>query len=505
MSKNSLLIIMSKVLGYTLLPHQKEHVQRIVTTLSTNKSILDLSLMGRGKTFTTSYSATVLRSVMVVICPASVETKWREMRSKYNAPVWKVISYESLRGRQNKQPKHGLLKRNDKVTKTGSTITSFGVTDELAEVTKSRNVLFVFDEVQKTKNKSTQAKACISLVSHACRSKKSRVILLSGTPIDKEEQSINILRMMGLITSSMLVRRDPETNIVKWIGFDKLYRTCIKMDEDSTLRTKDDFNMQKTRDYPKFAYQLFIKVILHKLSSKMPDDLKTKTLNIRNRYFRCTDSEKAVLNQYIGRMKFFTEELLNGGGDKKINIISNIQKCLVEIEKAKISMIVRNAEPIVEQGKKVCIMVNFKNTIETLKERFAYYSPIVIDGRTPKHKRQSMLESFQEDSDKSNIVIANMDVLSTGVDMDDKFGNRERYVFASPNYKTMVIQQMTYRFLRSDTKSDTTIDFVYGDCGKEESSILGCLAKKSCVMRDACKDNGNNSVKYPDEYLKVVG
>ena len=497
---------MSKVLGYTLLPHQKEHVKRIIKTLAKNKSIIDLSLMGRGKTYTTCYSACAIKCIMVVVCPASVESKWREMRDKYNAPVWKVISYESLRGMRNKQPKHGLLSRTDKVSKNDTHTTSFSVSKSLSEVTDSRWVLFVFDEVQKTKNKSATAKACITLVSHACSKAKSRVILLSGTPVDKKEQSINILRMMGLVSSIVLARTDPDTGVVKWVGFSRLYKTCIEKDEDRTLRIKDNYNMNRIKDFPKLSYDLFIQVVLRNLSSKMPSDVISKNLDIRNRYFTCTDSEKMKLATWIGEMRCFTEELLNGEGEKKINIMSNIQKCLVQIENAKISMIIRNARNVLTSSTntKVCIMVNFTSSLEQLKERLADYYPIVINGQVPKDKRYDLLKPFQEDNDDRRLIIANMDVLSTGVDLDDKNGKFPRYVFASPNYKTMVIQQMTYRFLRANTKSDTTIDFVYGNCNIEESSILGCLAKKACVMRDACLDGGNTKVKYPDEYLKVV-
>ena len=143
---------MSKVLGYTLLPHQKEHVQTIVDTLSRNKSVLDLSLMGRGKTFTTCYTACVLKCVMVIICPASVETKWREMKTKFNAPVWKVISYESLRGKCGKQPKHGLLKRKDKTTNNGSVVT-FSPTDDFPpQLTKKNCQPTFFFPDQRKKN-----------------------------------------------------------------------------------------------------------------------------------------------------------------------------------------------------------------------------------------------------------------------------------------------------------------------------------------------------------------
>ena len=189
-----------------------------------------------------------------------------------------------------------------------------------------------------------------------------------------------------------------------------------------------------------------------------------------------------------------------------INTFGAIQMALMGIEISKIDIIARNAHKVLkdEPTTKVCIMVNFTEPLKKLELLLGYFKPIVINGSIPKHKRTELLAGFQSRDLDSRLVIANMDVLSTGVDLDDKFGDRKRYVFASPNYKTMVIQQMTYRFLRTDTQSNTTIDFVYANCNKEESSILGCLSRKSCTMRDACLDKNNEKVTYPDQYPKVM-
>jgi galactitol-specific phosphotransferase system IIB component len=462
--------------------------------------------MGRGKTYTTSYIATVMKSIVVVVCPASVETKWKEMKTKYNAPIWRVISYESLRGVKNKQPKHGLLQRNDKQNRRG-VFTSFKVTDTLSSITKDRNVLFVFDEVQKTKNKSATAKACITMASHACIRKKSKILLLSGTPIDKNNQSINMLRMMGLITSNTLAFTDKETGIVRQVGYSKLHRVCMELNPVKTIDFEESYNLKKKiTDYPKVVYDLFIFVVLKYLSSKMPDSVSSHKLDIRNRYFHCTEDEKKNLEFNIRGMKGFFNENQTRLLRTDVNMFGAIQKALLGIEKAKIPIIARNAHHILtdDPTTKVCIMTNFTEPLKKLAELLGYFNPVVVNGAVPKHKRMEILSEFQSVSLESRLVIANMDVLSTGVDLDDKFGNRKRYVFASPNYKTMVIQQMTYRFLRADTKSNTTIDFVYGDCKSEESSMLGCLAKKACTMRDACLDRKNDNVKYPDQYPKIV-
>jgi hypothetical protein len=493
-------------LGYTLIEHQKEHVQRVVDTLSERKSIIDLSLMGRGKTFTTSYAATVLKCIMIVVCPASVEPKWNEMRTKYNAPVWKVISYESLRGVKGKQPSHDFLVRTDKKTQKG-TFTKFTASKTLKYITKKYNVMFVFDEVQKTKNASATAKACIALASHAYTTKNSKVMLLSGTPLDKEKQCVNMLRMMGLVTSGTLCFTDAETGIVRQVGFKKLYQTCKRLEPLTMNVLEDEYSLKKATNYPKIAYQMFIQIVLKHLSSKMPDDLKTKQLSIKNRYFRCTDNEKSQLTRHINSMKSFFNEDQTRMIQQDINSFGAIQKALFNIELVKVNIISRNAINVLKNNPKtkVCIMLNFTEPLTQLAEALGNYHPVVVNGKVPKHKRIEILSKFQEDTDECRLVIANMDVLSTGVDLDDKFGGRPRYVFASPNYKTMIIQQMTYRFLRADTKSDTSIDFVYGDCKAEESSILGCLSKKACVMRDASKDSNNDQVMYPDQYPKVVG
>jgi len=493
-------------LGYTLLEHQREHVQCLVDKFIQYKSMIDLSLMGRGKTYTTSYAATVMKAIVVVVCPASVETKWKEMKTQFNAPIWKVISYESLRGVKNKQPKHGLLNRSDKQNRRG-VFTSFKVTEALSSVTKDHKVLFVFDEVQKTKNKSATAKACIAIASHACAKEKSKILLLSGTPIDKKNQSINLLRMMGLITSSMLAYTDKETGVIRPVGFGKLRRTCLELNPVVTLRLEDNYNLAKrTTDYPKICYDMFIDIVLKYLSSKMPDDVMTYKLNIRNRYFNCTDEERLDIESHINDMKGMFNHTQTRLRRTDINTFGAIQKALLGIEKAKVGIISRNAQKVLLDNPttKVCIMVNFTEPLKKLALLLGQFNPVVINGAVPKHKRMEMLEEFQRDNDTSRLVIANMDVLSTGIDLDDKFGDRKRYVFASPNYKTMVIQQMTYRFLRANTQSNTTIDFVYGNCKVEESSMLSCLSKKACTMRDACLDSKNENVIYPDQYPKII-
>ena len=75
---------------------------------------MDLSVMGAGKTYTTSYLSLqpqFLSAHMVVICPVNVQPKWNSMGQKHGVPLKKCISYHSLRAAKGKQPAHGLLHR----------------------------------------------------------------------------------------------------------------------------------------------------------------------------------------------------------------------------------------------------------------------------------------------------------------------------------------------------------------------------------------------------------
>ena len=102
-----------------LYPPQVDHLERLKKIAKYNPVILDFSMLGTGKTFTSSYLALALgfRHV-IVICPPSLEHRWSEMKTKYGIPIDQIISYNSLRSTKCHQPKHGLLSRYDYITQS---------------------------------------------------------------------------------------------------------------------------------------------------------------------------------------------------------------------------------------------------------------------------------------------------------------------------------------------------------------------------------------------------
>ena len=92
---------------------QIPHVNKLGNIFKYSPVAFDMSMMGAGKTYTTSFLAHKLGfKNVVIICPATVEAKWKEMETK-GLKINKVISYQSLRSRKGCKPSHGLLNRID--------------------------------------------------------------------------------------------------------------------------------------------------------------------------------------------------------------------------------------------------------------------------------------------------------------------------------------------------------------------------------------------------------
>ena len=88
-----------------LQPEQIPQVKNLIEILKRNICAFDMSMMGAGKTYVSSEVAIRFGfKKVIVVCPASVVGKWREMKEKYGLNLEDVISYEGLRSTQDHQP-----------------------------------------------------------------------------------------------------------------------------------------------------------------------------------------------------------------------------------------------------------------------------------------------------------------------------------------------------------------------------------------------------------------
>jgi len=482
-------------LGFELTEKQFKHSIRLYDILSENICGFDMSPPGEGKTFVSSY----IRELMnfehcVVICPAKMEGKWNRMRD-YGVRIDKVISFQSLRSIKGKQPKHGLLNRLD----ISDTTLEFETTEECRKLI-IEGCFFIFDECQNIKNISNQFEACKTLSSQIIETGgKSRFLLISGTPIDTEEHSINMMRMLGFIKTSKLFTYYKISNRIEFLGAQELINFSLIFDKEATEKIIREYTFDKN-NIVHFCYLLFQKVIKKKITSYMPATHNEISLDCKNGYYFLPDDEALYLIDGIDQLHNASKYVESTNAVNKSNL-GGIIKALTVIERAKVKLFAKQTrkELISNPNCKVVIACNYKATIADLSELLSDYNPLILCGDVDKKLQDKRIESFQEFNLDYRLIICNLQVCSTGIDLDDKHGEFPRICFASPKYNISEMHQLTGRFLRMNTKSSAKLRFVYGIVGKKETSILNALAKKTEVMRETLEYHAHFPGDYKDE------
>ncbi len=494
--------------------YQIPHVEKLSDILTSNYCAFDMSMMGSGKTYTSSALALeLLFTHVIIVCPASVESKWKDMK-KYGVPIHSVISYDSLRSRKGSQPKHGLLTRID--AEDGSGVV-FKPTELLTKLV-TESTLIIFDEAQKFKNKNDQFYACKVLSESVWKiGGTSRFLLLSGTPIDKEEQAIHMLQMMGFIRSAKLFVYNKEERFLKLYGAQDLINYCNDINKEKTqefLRYNPFYhdNVQKN------CYLMFQRIIKPGITAAMPSP--KLTIDCKNGYYKITSSENAEELESaigaLGKASFYNEktgkvdfkQLAAGGfgaaGQKNAGY-GAIQVALRRIELAKVNDMARIAKTQLESDPdcKVAICVTYVDSLKNLDALLKDYKPIIFNGQVQKQKRAALIEKFQRFDTEYRVFLGNIATMSSGIDLDDKDGSFPRYAYVSPNYNILDLQQLTRRFVRLDSRSNATLRFFYGKIGAKEMSIINALSRKSTVMKETTGEY-TEDIKLPGEYTDEV-
>ena len=580
-----------------LILDQEKQAKSLIEILKRSIVAFDMSMMGAGKTYVASEVA--LRfgfKNIIVVCPVSVSGKWAEM-NKYGLGKLgrlQILSYEGLRSTKSSlnfgEPRllnHGLLYRKDpspfeglqtsgsknslknispklpslnKIMRKNGTAeipfeeseeqdevsrTEFFPSEELKEIVKE-GCLFIFDEAQKIKNKTAQwlATRCIAeqlWETLKGQDAKSRFLLLSGTPMDKEEHAVNLMQMMGFIKSVKLFNTEPDKSI-KLLGAQELINYCSSLEQSSKNSKKNTERAVRLLGpkSPTFAqnssvkeavvhlcYKLFQEVIKKEITSSMaPPKPEGVILDAKNGYYKYledytiyTQAELKVRERelvkgldQLGRM------MKTGGFRPGLGIINQakpddyinkfgLTKPLKQIENGKVPLFIRKARETLEKipNSKVCIFVNYLENLAEIAKALEAYTPILMYGSVPKDKRQGIINLFQRQDLKYRLYISITSVSATGIDLDDQSpkGSFPRYAFSSPGFKIDELHQLTRRFYRISTKSNATFRFVYAK-GHEEVGLLNNLARKTNVMKETLEKQVEGGVKFPGEYMNEI-
>lgn len=293
-----------------LYPHQKEHLKRLLGVFSEFPYAFDLTPMGGGKTYVGCSIVQAWKyKHVVVVCPVSVSGVWKDAFASEHFKVDnslistpKIMSYEELRGhkpsiaiKKATSPKsplrslfeseeeevkeillpHGLLHAKETAGKTvGKVGIEYRASERLVEICKE-GVIFIIDESYRVKNASAAVHEAVATITHTIAgvSSLSRILFLTGTLIDKQEQALNIVSLIGATRGPEMCSYDRVMRSIRLTGALDLIQFCkTKIDKLPKEAHPPDYGQRFITDRKEaatFCYNLLIKRILPRISSAM--------------------------------------------------------------------------------------------------------------------------------------------------------------------------------------------------------------------------------------------
>lgn len=504
----------------TLLEAQVPHVRRLLAIFEQHPYAIDLSMLGSGKTYTACAVAERMgaRNV-IVVCPVSVKSKWEHMQRAHGLPVSRILSFCELRSVTGKQPHHGLLTRRDYTMSlpvgNGDVVqfkrVEFEASRQWNETIRNEKTLLVIDEMQNVKNMSSQFFSTQAIIQTIFRHSKpsgsdSRVLLLSGSPVDKQEQVVNLFRLLGVVKSEELGKYCLVSRSMVYTGMEDIVRYCSSVDPVATSNTS------WRKDMREFAFHLFKDAVKPHVATGMPAPECKYTIKKLNACYRieskrdqvelkrgiCDLSDACKYDPESGTVNFSDVNFVGANNDS-LNSIRMVTLAMMKIESAKVETFVRIAKKrlVSSSREKVIIGVNYNDSIRCITTALSDHDPLVLNGALSSAQRARVLRQFQSPDTRYRLLVANVCVCSTGIDLDDKDGRFPRLALVSPNYSTIALYQMGQRLLRADTRSNSELHYVFG-IDLCEFMILRALARKSEVMRQfGCEKTGT---LYPGDY-----
>lgn len=483
-----------------LLPTQMDAYDRVCRILDSHHCYLDFSLMGAGKTFLTVKVAQHLRIPILVICPKTVKNVWHKMSKNYRVDIVETLSYESVAPRKSRKTgkpgtaKHGLLNHHpDNIGER-----KFSMTPKLHNLINS-GVLIVFDECQKVKNLSAQHYACAILARAVLGSNLSRFVLLSGSPIDKQEQTINFMHFIGFIVKPKLHAFYKNKSSFELLGANDLISVAKSVDKEGTDRFLAENELEKTRNHSTkevvtFCHRLFVEVISPRIVITMPAPMAP--LDVKNGFYKMSPESRYKLNQALDNLATTANNVVS----RKIPF-GALTPAFRAVEMAKREIFENCARKTLKYHPncKVIIFLNFTELLGILSDALREYNPLIIRGETTDKMRDKYVDDFQTDP-QCRLLIVTIQTGAMGISLHDLAGDSPRISFVSPSHHIQLIHQACYRAARHGAKSTSTVRNVYGVECEIETKIIDSLSRKGKIMKEVLSQQEKDNIKFPCDY-----
>jgi SNF2 family DNA or RNA helicase len=360
--------------GRPVMSHQKVAVEKLIP----NDRFILADDMGLGKTTSAIIAAIESGAKKVlIVCPASLKINWKREIEMYTnrrtliveGGKWGstfdfvIINYDIIKNY------HSLPDEDT------------GTQDSL--ILREHFDLAIVDEAHYINNTGAMRTQLMNDILDTI----PKVWLLTGTPMTS--RPINYYNLLKIVKSPLTLN---------WQGYVKRY--CkgfqFKANGRKVWKTDGAANLDELRERTKH-------VVLRRL--------KTDVLDL---------PEKIITPQFLEldnmlyqhEMEEFVKIAKDDRKKESISItLSRLMTARKIIAREKVPYTCELIDKFLELDKKVIVFTNFTDTLEMIKEKYSKHC-VVVDGRTPKLKRQEAVDRFQQDP-KVKVFIGN--IIAAGV------------------------------------------------------------------------------------------
>jgi len=422
-----------------LLPYQINNAENIIRILKNNKTGLDASDTGTGKTYTAVAACKAMRKRPIVVCPKAVMANWKRVCKLFNADPFFVVNYETLKnlkyydngGNRIKCP---YLTYDDNTKKY--------IWKDIPE-----DVVFIYDEAHKCSGLSTFNGALLLATKDTTN---NNILLLSATIADHPEKFKIFFYILNFIEEAQ----------AKQSGLD--FKKYMKIVDNWIMRDNKPMARIFKMLYPNRSTKMSIDVI--------PDFPETQIsavpYSMGNRREGEIEAQYAIIYDELEALKDKTKK------DKK-NPLVRILRAQQKIELLKIPLFVDLANDFMNDGFSVVIFVNFTATLKSLSELL--FTNCLIYGEQTDTDRQYNIDMFQ--NNKERLIIANIMAGGVGISLHDLDGRYKRASLLSPCWSATNMVQALGRIHRAGAKSKSIQRIVYVS-GTAEEKICDKLQTK---------------------------
>jgi hypothetical protein len=465
---------------------------------------------GAGKTYLTLKAAVDLGLNVLVLCPASLRSMWREKAdSLIGVNLIDCLSYEKAIGSGKNGCNHPYLTREGDVYKPSLTLINH----------LSVGTLIIMDEVAHLKNSDTKAHAaCHAVIKafsdaitngfhvNAARKTRSRAILSAAVPWEKKKYTASFLQLLGLTSESKMHDYDQSVKEYDLLGMEEIIESCRAIDPITTNSiVTGEYSNKVTQEW---CWRLYLEVIKPRMVFDAPKPDIDAQFYGYNGFYDTLPHEVHALEGAVNRLKHAIRNVEEG--KKSESSLAAVQKALVEIAKIKAPLMSRIARKklLENPNAKVLLFVEYYESIDLLCRELAQFSPLVLNGQTKEHgmtkeeTRSKYVKQFQEHNTNARLLVVHPEVGGAGLSLDDTDGKFPRFSWYIPTYRFIDLVQSAGRTHRGTTKSDATVFGIYCKQFPKESSMMESLLRKSNIAKEVVASPDN--IKFPGEYETYI-